>query len=450
MKFKRAIAIPVVLSVIALCVVIVTAVATAGLANLFYTNVNRDGKQSVYAAEAGVAQAIRKIVSGTAGWNGSTDVRFGQDCSFSVQVIKGPSSLPGQPRVPAGYAYLLGTGKTHAKYPRQVGVLVTTATSSGDFGFRYALAAQKNIDMQGGGGVGGAIKASGDLHLQGGIKVSAVNGDGRMIAGSFLSLSNGIKRDDSQDLRSGGTIMIGNNVESADPANYIFPNDTSVAARPFIADGRFTNTLNSGEVGEILPNPNPTSLLGLISDGAGGYKFDPLNPGLYLLDPARTDVVQHAGTTVSGSLDLAGKIHFFPNGVTLNGNIQGSGSIVSGGGNDIDISHVSGNVNVLALSWPNNPGRGSISVGSNTQLQGLLLAHKSITTQGNFSLVGSMIAYSDSVNSQGNRDVTYDGRGYLLPGLETWANPTPSSPPGPGSGTGIPAGPVTIVSWQRL
>ena len=447
----RGIAIPVVLSVISLCLVVVTAVASAGMSSLFYCNVDHDSKQSVYAAEAGVAYAIRQIIAGTAGWNGYTDVAYGSDSHFSVQVIKGPSSGPGLPTVPAGDAYLLATGTTRGKYPRRVGVLIVGAAAGSISAFPYAVAAHTDIDMQGGGGVGGAMKASADLHLQGGIKVTPVNGDSRMIAGTDLKIGNGIKRDDSQDMRSGGPITIGPTLQSPDPVNFIFPNDTSVASHPFIADGRFTNALNTGEVGEILPNPDPTKLLGLTSDGVGGYQLDPLNPGLYLIDASRTDVVQHAGTTIPGTLSLAGKIHFFPNGVTLNGNVQGSGTIVSGGGHDIDVSHVSGAVNLLALSWPNSPGQGSINIASNTQLQGLLLAHKSITTQGNFSLVGSMIAYSDSVVSQGHRDITYDGSGYLLPGLETWATPGPSSPPGPGTGTGIPPGqPVRIISWQRL
>lgn len=458
MKKRRAgMALAVVLSLITLVVLIALSVATTGVATLNLTGANQFSQQSVYAAEAGLNAAFREIIQGT-GWTGYSDVAFGEQSRYSVVAEVGPKPASGsRPQIPANSVYLLATGTTRKKYPRQVAVLVRgTGTSQPAGRFPYAIAAGGKVEMQGGGAIAGSIKASEDVRLQGGIRVMPFQGNGRLLAGEDIELGNGIKRDVSQDMRARDEIKIGPRTASADPGLQIYPEDTTPDSAPFIADGRFTNTLSTGELGEVLPNPDPTRLLGLLPDGSGGYQVDAA--GAYLIDPARTDVVQHAETTSAG-FDLAGKIHFFPNGVKFSGNTNfgGRGSIVSGGGNGIEFQGNTGPaiMNVLALRWPNqspSSGNPTIKFGGNTDLQGLVFAHEDVDIGGNFKLLGMIVAYrpnGGNVDGGGSRRITYSAAGLNLPGLESWL-----VPPSPSSGSptlGInPGETLEVVWWHRL
>lgn len=451
-------ALAVVLSLITLVVLIALSVATTGVATLNLTGANQFAQQSVYAAEAGVAAAIREIVRGT-GWSTYTKVSFGEQSHYWVTSEQGPQPATNErPEIPNGCAYLLATGTTRGKYPRKVAVLIRGAGATQPASrFAYAIAAGGKVALQGGGSIAGSIKASEDLRMQGGIRVSPFQGNGRLLAGQDIEIGNGIKRDVSQDVRAGDEIKIGSRTMAQDAAQQIFPNDTTADSAEFIADGRFSNTLSTGELGEVLPNPDPQRLLGLVPDGSGGYMVDGTT-GLYVIDPARTDVVQHSETSHSGTFALAGKIHFFPQGVSFSGNtnFNGAGTIVSGAGNGIQFQGNTGpaTVNVLALRWPNqgpSGGNPTISFSGNTDLQGLVLAHEDVDIQGSFKLLGMIVAYrpnGGNVDGQGSRRITYSGAGLSLPGLESWL-----APAGPSTGNptlGIPPGPVEVVWWQRL
>ena len=447
---------PVVMSLIVILILIAMAVASTGIATLNLAGSNLLSHQSTYAAEAGLAAAFREIIQGNS-WTSYSNVAYGRESRYSVESIVGPSSVAGQPDVPAGMVYLLATATTRGGHQRRVGVLIAGAGSAPASAYGYAVSTGANIHMQGGGTVAGSLKSSQDLQMQGGIKVVPFQGSGRMLSGQKIDIGNGIKRDPSQDLRARQTISIGPGSEPTDPVRLIFPNDTTPDSAPFIADGRFTNTLNVGEVGEILPNPDPAVLLGLTSDGAGNYTLDPLT-GTYQMDATRTDVVLHTETDISSpaSLDLAGKIHFFPNGIKFSGNgaITGQGTIVSGEGNGIEVS---GNhnlqANLLALRWPvqmPSGGNPSIKIQGNTDLKGLILAHETVDAGNNFKLTGMIVAYHGNFESQGNRRITFDSGGLTLPGLQSWQAPPPGGPVGSGTLGITPGQPIKIISWQRL
>lgn len=452
-KLRRGIAIPIVLLVLSLFIVVVTAVFEAGFNTQYQTNNSYESTQSLYAAEAGIAQSVRQIIAGTSGWNGYRNVSYGVNSQYSVEVIPGPATPAGGPQVPAGATYLLATGTTRSKFARQVGVLIRAGVGQATSDFPFALAAGAKIDMHGGGSINGSVKSSTDIDLGGGIRVRPFGGSGQILAGTNIQLGGGVKRDDSQDMRAVGTISRSSHTLPTDPSSLIFPNDTTPASMPFINDGRFTNTLTGTEKAKVLPNPDPERLLGLQPDGAGGYVFDALT-GTYTLNPARTDVVQHTELTISGNLDLAGKIHFFPNGVDIQGTLSGKGSVVSGSGNSVRVSGRIGNpaeVNLLALSWPTGPKKGDIIVSDHLNMKGMLYAHGGIQLDKNVDLKGMMIAYSGGIlNSGGHRAIEYDASGFGLPGFETWLGVPPAST-GPGTATGItPGQPIIVLSWQRL
>lgn len=448
---RKAMAMPVVMSLIVIMILIALAVASDGIATLNLAGSNYLSQQSVYAAEAGLAAAFREIIQGNA-WTGYTNVAYGRESRYSVVSITGPSSGPGQPTVPANMVYLLATGSTRGGNVRRVGVLIAGSGAPGAASTGgYAIQAGDRVRLQGGGTIAGSIKASSELRMQGGIKVVPFQGNGRLVAGQNIDISNGIKRDPSQEMRAQGTI---NGSSAPDPVRLIFPNDTTPSSAPFINDGRFTNTLAAGETSEILPNPDPAVLLGLTPDGAGDYVKN-IATGQYTVDTTR--VVLHTETSISSpsTLALNGQIHFFPNGIQFQGNssVTGQGTIVAGAGNGISIQgNHSFQANLLALRWPAqmpNSGNPTISIQGNTNITGLILAHEDIDVQGNFSLKGMAVAYGGRFDGQGNRNISFDASGLTLPGLQSWQ--TPPGPPVGGGTLGItPGQPLNIISWQRL
>ncbi|HMO12208.1 MAG TPA: hypothetical protein PKB06_12065, partial [Actinotalea sp.] len=70
----------------------------------------------------------------------------------------------------------------------------------------------------------------------------------------------------------------------------VYPNDSSESSAPFIADYRFENTTAAGEIGQVLPNPDPVRLLGLVPD-VSGLNYEKDASGYYIIDPPRPDVV---------------------------------------------------------------------------------------------------------------------------------------------------------------
>ncbi len=442
---RRGIALPVVLSVLTLMLIIVAVVASSGILNLQQARVDTFEKSSLYAAEAGIARSIRDIIGGG---SGVVTGNIGTNSKFAVTVTPGPSVGP--PQVPANCWYLLATGTTGDRYPRRVGVLIRglaggEATSS----FPYVIATGGTLGAHGGGRVAGSLKSNGDLTLGGGIKLAPVQGNGRLLSSADVTVQGGVKVDPTQDVRARGTASV------AKAGPNVYSSDNTPASAPFIADGRYSNTLNTGEVGEVLPNPDPAVLLGLTDDGGGDYVKDPLT-GDYVIDSNRTDVVQHPETLINGTLVLDGKIHFFPNGVTIQ-DVSGDGTIVSGNGNKITFNRaIRGfpKMNVLALRWKSQMaarvGDPSIEFANGkNEINGLLLAHEDIATKSNFLLNGMIVCYNPGTgdfSSQGHRIINYDSIGLLLPGFESWLT---GGAGGAGGGLGRYL-PVLILSWQRL
>ncbi len=455
MRRRRGLALAVVISLIVILTLIAVYVASNSIATLNHVGAQHLSSQSVYAAEAGLNAAFREIVQGNA-WTGYSNVPYGRESLYSVVATPGPAAANGDhPALPAGTVYLLATGTTRKHYPRRVGVLIAgtgsvAAASAGG----YALAGGAKVEQQGNGTISGSIKASGEVRAQGNFKIIPFQGAGRIAAGGDIDLANNTRRDPSQELRARQTISIGSGTLGPDPVRLIFPGDTTPTSAPWINDGRFSNTLNPGDIGEVLPNPDPTLLLGLTSDGAGGYLPDTTNPSLYLLDPARTDVVQHAETDGAG-LNLNNQIHFYPNGFSISGNnaVSGKGTIVVGNGKDINIQgNQDVNANLIALRWPNqmpSSGNPTIHIQGNSDINGMILAHEKVDIQGNFDLKGMIIAYHGDVHMQGNKHVTYDAGGFTLPGLQSWQAPL-TPPTGPGTLGIVPGQPIKVLSWQRL
>lgn len=453
---RRAMALPTVLSLIVILVLIAMAVASTGIATLNLAGGNHLSRQSLMAAEAGVSAAIREIVRGT-GWTSYNNVPYGRESRYSVQPIVGPSSVAGQPNVPAGAVYLLASATTRGSNPRRVGVLIS-GSGSPEATMSQAISAGGRIRLQGGATVSGSLKASEDIRLQGGVKILPFQGDGRLLAGQDIEMQGGVRRDPSQDMRARGSITANSTSLSEDPARQVYPNDSSEASAPFIADYRFENTTATGEIGQVLPNPDPVRLLGLVPD-ASGLNYEKDASGYYIIDPPRPDVVQHLETEVTGALDLDGKIHLFVNGVRFQGGggIQGQGTIVAGEGNGIEIQGgVNANANLLALRWPHqypSSGNPSIRIQGGATVNGMILAHEDVEIQGGARVNGMVVAYrpgGGNFEGQGGLRISFDAAGLTLPGFESWLAPPSGIPVGGGS-LGIPPGqPIRILSWQRL
>ena len=454
MRRRRGLALAVVMSLIVILVLIAIAVGTSGIATLNQVGAQHLSTQSVYAAEAGLNAAFREIVQGNS-WTGYSNVSYGRESSYSVVATPGPAAATtDHPALPAGTVYLLATGVTRKHYQRRVGVLISgTGSAAAASAGGYALAGGARVEQQGNGTISGSIKASGEVRAQGSFKIIPYQGSGRIAAGGDIDLANNTRRDPSQELRARQTISIGPGTQPLDPVRLIFPGDTTPASAPWIADYRTTNTLNAGDVGEVLPNPDPVELLGLVRLGSD-YQLDPADNSLYRIDPPRPDVIQHTETDGTG-LNLDNKIHFYRNGFSISGNgaVTGTGTIVVGNGNSI---HIQGNhnlnANLIALRWTGQQpsgGNPSIDIGGNVQVNGMILAHERVDIQGNFDLKGMIIAYHGDIRMQGNKHVTYDAAGFSLRGLESWRAPL-TPPTGPGTLGILPGQPIKVLSWQRL
>jgi len=455
-NLRKGMAMPVVMSLIVILVLIAMSVASTGIATLNMAGANQLSRQSVLAAEAGIASAFREILRGSP-WTQYNNVAYGRESRYSVQSIVGPSAVAGQPNVPAGTVYLLATGTTRGRHPRRVGVLISGSGSPAASG--HAIATAGPIQMQGGGRVAGSIKASQNINLQGGVKITPHQGEGRILAGEEIEMQGGVQRDPSQPMRARQTISKNSSDLPEDIARQIFPNDTTQESEAFIADYRFQNTPNAGETAEILPNPDPVALLGLRPDpiNVGNYEKDAT--GYYIIDPPRPDVVQHLETEVTGALPLDDKIHLFVNGVTFQGGgaIQGKGTVVAGDGNGIEIQGgVDADANLLALRWPYqypNGGSPSIRIQGGARVNGMVLAHDDVDIQGGARVQGMVVAYrpgGGGFSGQGGFRITFDAAGLTLPGFASWLSTPSGAPVGPGSLGITPGQPIRVLSWQRL
>lgn len=429
------IALPFVLMVIALLLITVSTVATNGLGSLSQAKTEQFRKQAFFAAEAGAADALRQLVEDPS-WAGplpQTDLEF--HSSYSATVVNniagtsGPLTAANGASVPEGHAYILATG-IMGRSTRRVGLLVSPGSSTA---FGIAVGVGGDAYMQGSKRVAGSMKASGTIELQGSTRITPLDGSGRLLAGVNVESQGSTRVDASQDVRARGTV-------SATPAIRgaleVQGSDTTDSTLPFIADGRTTNSLNAGESGLVLPNPDQAVLL------------DPTNPNLVTHGDASNQ------EDVTGVLDLANQIHYYPGGVNFAGSssVIGQGTIVVGNGNTMEFqgsTTINGNLIALRSDGAASDGNPSINFQGSTTVNGLIYAHEDVNIQGSFTLNGVVIAYRDGggdLDTQGSTRITLDSSVFGgIPGFESWAA-------GFGGVGGAPAGSgaLSILSWERL
>lgn len=443
---RAGLAIPTVLSVMVLMLIIIATVASQGIGALHAAGITHITKQSAYAAEAGVADGMRRLIENP---DDETDFQedFGERHRYVVDIVNNfdPAGVevtaPNGAKVPPGYSYILATGsRRDGRYPRQAGVLVTGGVGST---VQFAIGAGGFVDMGGSKDVAGGIKANGNITLTGNTDIRPVDGNGRLLSSSHIGGGGNARMDSGQDARAQSGISL--NLRG-NPT--LEPNDTTAATLPFINDYRTTNTLNAGEEGRIvLPNPDPALLLdpanypgGVAQPWPGGAS---LPPGSFV------DWSTYGSTSFSGTLDLGdGQVHYFPNGISFGGatSIIGTGTIIVDNGNSISIGgNHSMNANLIVLRDPADPSKiPSIDIGGNTTINGFVYSHQHIDIGGNADINGMVIAYAGNVVTGGNTTIIYDPGVILdLPGFGPWSA-------GVGGVTGGGAGPIAVVSWERF
>ncbi|MBI3929486.1 MAG: hypothetical protein HY319_28330 [Armatimonadetes bacterium] len=419
MRRSRGIALIVVLSVLAILLLIVLAVGSQGIGSLHTAQVHQHTRQSVYAAEAGVADGIRRVVQdGT--FEQSFEAAFTDNSRYSVEVVNnfggsGPRTASNGVVVPRGHTYLLSTGsRLDGKYPRKIGVMITGETGSL---LDFAMAAGGGIKTHGPKTIQGSMKANGRIEFKAPTDIVPLDGSGRVLSADDIEVKSNFQMDSSQDIRA--RAKINGKVRGTEE---VFPYDTSEATLAFINDGRTDNVRGPAEQGQVLPNPDLNDIL------------------------AAPDLVDWSNTGVKALpvLDLSGKIHYFPDGLSV-GRLTGEGTLVVGNGNSLDVDQdIAGRINIVLLrrldQMPND-GNPSIDFKGDIDLEGLIYAHGRVETKGKFRLKGMIISYQDDIEIKGKSTMIYDPEALAgIPGFEPWV----------GSGGGAGSGPVRTVSWQRL
>lgn len=429
-KLPLGIALPIVLLVLTLMLVTVVTVSKQGIGSLQKAKLEQFRLQAMFAAEAGASDAMRRLVE-TPTFNGSiTPGTLSTGAEYEATVYNnfagsGPITAPNGAVVPKGYSYILGEGQV-GRLERRVGLLVAqgSATALG-----LVVGVGGNADFTGNKSVAGSVKASGDIVSHGNSNFAPSAGSGRLLAAGNIQTHGNTRVDDSQDVRARGSVSSSPAIRGA---LVVQSGDTTVDTLPFIADGRTTNSLNTGEQGLVLPNPDQTVIKATIVD----HSLDPV-PGQW-----------------DGPLDTAGKVHYFPLGVDFGSgtNITGNGTILVDHGNSINFQ---GNVNVDAnlVALRDDPttatGNPSITFHGNADVHGLIYAHEDVEVHGNFDLKGLVIAYRSGggdLITHGNTSIFADSRVLSnIPGFDSWAS-------GFGGVGGVPSGsgPLSVYSWEKL
>ena len=415
---NRGSALAILLLVLALLLVFLVAVVAVGARHSRMIQGNLASVAAVQSAESAIQAGLLELKN-NADWNAGFDnVSLGgeQDQRYSLSVTNnrmgaGTITGPGGVSVPAGMIYLLATGTAqNGQYPRQVAVFLRRGPL-----FSYAIASGGEVHLNAAGIVSGTVKSNGDLSVDAMVTIVPVNGEGDLLTSGNLTVKAQAQMDPGpgQDARARGTITGSDKIKGA---SNIVANDTSAATAPFIVDGRLTNDPPAGQ--EVMPNPNPTTLL--------------------------ADAVVHTGpTTYSGTdLNLNGQVHYFPDGVTFGGgsNIIGEGTIVVGNGNAATFNTPLNNTfNVVALDGQNGTvGSAAIYFNRATTLTGLVFCQGSIYSSSSFNVTGRVIAYGSGefVGSGAHISGTMDR--FTCPGFEAFFG-----------GGGGPSN-TDISSWQRL
>ncbi len=416
----RGSALAILLLVLAVLLVLLVAVVAIGARHSRMAQANLASVAAVQSAEAAIHAGINQL-SGNSAWNaGFTNAALGgeQDQKYSLQVTNnlagtGPVTAPSGVSVPQGTVYLLATGTSKGgTFSRQVAVFLSGGTP-----FSYASASGGTVSMGASGDVYGTIKSNDRIVLKN-LDLYPVNGEGRLLGSAEIDVQGIVKMKSGQDVRARGKIT---GQEKISGASVIVQYDTTPATAPFIVDGRITNNAPAGQ--EAMPNPDVAALL--------------------------ASAVTHNQTTWDDALDLDGKVHYFPNGVTFGSKttFSGSGTVVAGNqpgnptANRILFNCVLKNpeMNVVVLDGQNGlGGNGQITFGRSTAITGLIFSHGNITSQAQFTVKGRVIAYGSGqfVNTGANLLSTMDPQ--PCPGFEAFF------------GAGAGGGGLSITSWQRL
>lgn len=430
-KSPLGIALPIVLLVLTLMLITVVTVSKQGIGSLQKAKLEQFRLQAMFAAEAGASDAMRVLVE-TPGFSGAIPhgtLATGADYDATVYNnftgTSGPITAPNGAVVPMGYSYILGEGQV-GRLERRVGLLVHqgSATALG-----LVVGVGGNADFTGNKSVAGSVKASGDIVSHGNSNFTPSAGSGRLLAAGNIQTHGNTRVDDSQDVRARGSVSSSPAIRGA---LVVQSGDTTVDTLPFIADGRTTNSLNTGEQGLVLPNPDQTVI--------------------------KATVIDHSADVPAGQwdgpLDTTGKVHYFPYGVDFGSgtNITGNGTILVDHGNSINFQ---GNVNVDAnlVALRDDPttatGNPSITFHGNADVHGLIYAHEDVEVHGNFDLKGLVIAYRSGggdLTTHGNTSIFADSTVLAnIPGFDSWAS-------GFGGVGGVPSGsgPLSVYSWEKL
>ena len=412
---QRGIILSIVLLVITLMIVVMSVVVRQSLGSLHQAKLAGFSKQSLFAAEAGAADAMRRLVEAPA-WEGpipSTTMESGS--SYSA-LITNNFSGPGEQtasngaKVPQGMAYVLATGQqSSGGVKRRVGVLVSPSSVSS---LGIAIGVGGMVDMGGSKRIFGSVKANGNIEFSGSTRIAPVGGSGRVLSSSDVDTGGSMSLDETQDVLARGEVRQSPPIRGA---YLVTGGDGSASTDQFIADGRLDNSLLPGEKGQVLPNPDPATLLA----PATLVPYATVAPG--------PEIVNY-------DLNLDGKVHYFPYGVTFTGssNVTGPGTIVVGNGSTMEFSgstrDLEANLIALDAAVPPSPptGGGTIRFQGNTSVRGLIYAHEDVIIQGNFDLEGMVIAYRDGggdLISQGSTKIRLDPSALAdVPGFEAWAS----------------------------
>lgn len=405
----RGLAMVLCLLVLAIVLIFAQAMGTLGIAHLNLVQGDYHDRVSAYAAEAGAARALHEIgVSSTwsAGWVDEPLSPFTRS-AYTVQVtsnVLGAAGLasPDGVSVPPGHIYVLSTGTCMGgKHPRQTAVMLAPGSW-----FPYVLASGGDLTLGGSANIVGSVRSGGDMNFGGSVSVTPDPSGGRVLSGANLSIGSLLELAASQDVRARGTIA---EVSDIRGTSAIYPGDLTADTDPFTMQ-------------EPFPTPDREKLL--------------------------SGAVVHAGVTAitrRQTLDLGGKVHYFPDGISfqLGSGLTGSGTIVVGNGRTarfgIPLNH---DLNVVALdSGAGEVGDARIQFDSSTQIRGIVYCEGNIVASAAFDVLGAVLAFGEgSIQQLGARAALRLVGGaptVPLPGFEDFF------------GTGVRGG-FSLDSWQRL
>lgn len=426
----------IVLLVITLLVIIVALVVRQGLGSLHQAKLVTASQQALFAAEAGAADAFRRLVEDPA-WSGPLpETAMPGGAIYSAEVVNNlsgttPQTASNGALVRPGLAYVLASGRSGPQgVSRRAGVLLRPGTVSA---FTAVIGVGSNVSMQGGKTIGGSVKANGAISLQGSTRIVPINNSGRLLSSGNVSTQGSTTMDEAQDVRARGSVSASPAIRGA---YLVQSGDTSDSTLPFLLNYQTDNILNPGDSGFLLPNPDQTAMAAQWTEHDAtciGSTFDTGSPCL------------------NGHPATPSQLHHFPAGLTLGGSttITGGGTLVVTGGNPLVFggsSSVEANLVVLrSVAQQPSAGDPSIRFQGSSSVKGLVYAHQDIHFQGSSQVEGLVIAYFGSFSTQGSSDIRLDASVLEgIPGFEAWVS-------GFGGSGGIPAGSsaLSILSWER-